>query len=135
MKWNWILIIILFPMGLKSQDLAIYKNKLPEHLEKHPKNGSLRLSKDSIVLLNDLRVATYRRIEMEKKGRIHKYYVFYQNNGKPIGHAMIKDSVKCKVLFYEDRVGSQEEQKYSPEMDEYERIILFARYFLGNGLL
>lgn len=135
MKKLWFLLLLCSPLLMEGQDLPIYKNKLPEHIEKHGKSGLVRLSKDSIVLLDDIRIGTYRRIEFEKKGKKHLYYVFVQNNGKPIGHAMIKDPVKCMVVLYEDRIGSEIEKQYSPQIDEYERIVFFARYFIVNGYL
>lgn len=135
MKTWWLLLWILAPLVGSGQDLPVYNYKLAEHIERHSKSGLIRLSKDSIILMDDIKIGTCRKMEFEKKGRKHLYYVIVQNNGKPIGHAMIKDSVKCRVVLYEDRVGSEIEKPYAPQMDEYQRIVFFVRYFVMNGFL
>ncbi|MBI3235064.1 MAG: hypothetical protein HYZ42_13695 [Bacteroidetes bacterium] len=118
-----------------AQNADVYKNKLPEFLEKRNTSGLIRLVKDSIILQADVEIGKFRKIQVKKKGSLYDGYVVYQKNGKPIGDIFIKNPAKGIATVYADKDGVSIDINYKTSVDEYEMLVFMIKYYIQNKYL
>lgn len=127
-----LLVLCVNISGVKGQIPGIYKNNLPEHVEKRPK-GLIRISRDSIILQSDVAIGKFRKVLTDKKGKTEIRYYIFQNNGKPIGDIFLK--TPGKAIAYSDKDGVETKIQYSTVIDEFEMLVFLLNYYIKGGYL
>jgi hypothetical protein len=133
MKISFTLLLLWIGIAYsQAQILPIYKNNLPFTKENRDRKKEVRISKDSLILQNDIEIGKIRKLVSEN-GKETRYIIFL-NNGKPLGDALIKESKK-NILYYADEDGSELKSEYPNSLDEYGLKVFIVKYFIKNKFL